>query len=144
MRIIIVIAAFLLFIPATAQKYKQGITGKVFLEHAGELPSPDHPATPQSGVKRVVVIYEITTTDQAKQTGTFFSDISTRRVAEVPTRADGSFKVKLPPGDYSIFIQEGDALYANLFDNRNRINPVTVKPKQYAWLPITIEAQAGN
>lgn len=142
MKFVIFIAALFIIFPSVAQQ--QGIRGKVFIDNSNQLPEPNRRVDPQFGVQRDVLIYELTTTAQAKQTGVFFTDVTTTLVMRVTTKADGSFKVKLPPGSYSVFVQEGDALYANLFDSENRINPVTVKPRQYAWLPITIELQAAN
>jgi hypothetical protein len=46
--------------------------------------------------------------------------------------------VKLAPGTYSVFVQEPEGLFANLFQ-QNRINPVVVKSRQYTWISITIE-----
>jgi hypothetical protein len=139
---IFIAALFLTLTSAFAQQ--QGIKGKVFLDNANQLPSPDRKSDPEFGVQRDVLIYNVTTTSQAKQNGTSFTDITTTLVMKLTTRADGSFKVKLEPGTYSVFVQQGDALYANLFDAQNRINPVTVKPRKYAWLPIIIEVQATN
>jgi hypothetical protein len=93
---------------------------------------------PNAGIKREVVIHQLTTLWQAKHENGIFTTVPTEMVMSVMTENDGSFKVKLPPGEYSVFIKEGGALYANLFE-QNRINPVVVKPKQYSWVTITVE-----
>ena len=73
----------------------------------------------------------------------FFKDIQTPLVTKVLSKPDGSFKLRLPPGKYSVFVKEEDGLFANLFDKNNAINPVTVKEKQYSWLPINVDYKAA-
>lgn len=123
---------------AVAQSLKQGIHGQVFLVASALPDSPSTPSTPNAGIKREVAIYELTTLDMAAHKNGFFENVPTKLVASILSADDGSFRIKLPPGTYSVFIKEGDALYANLFD-QNRINPVVVKPRKYTWLSITVE-----
>lgn len=121
---------------STAQSLKQGIQGQVF-----RLPtSADSLAkeNPQAGVQREVHIYELTTLDQASHENGIFKSVPTQKVLSLTTRVDGKFKVKLAPGTYSVFVQEPEGLFANLFQ-QNRINPVVVKSRQYTWISITIE-----
>lgn len=89
------------------------------------------------------MIYELTSTMDATQVGPFFRDIKTRLVATTQSRQDGTFKIKLPVGVYSVFTKERNGLYANLFDGKGNINPVTVKTGQYAWKTITIDYEAA-
>jgi hypothetical protein len=121
---------------STAQSLKQGIKGQVFL-----LPSSADSlakSNPEAGVQREVHIYELTTLDQASHENGIFKYLPTKKVLSVLTKIDGSFKVKLPPGTYSVLVQQPEGLFANLFE-QNRINPVVVKPKQFAWVTITID-----
>lgn len=115
---------------------RQGIQGQVFLV----VNSPDSTTrgNPEAGVQREVHIYEITTLDQATHHDGIFKDIPTTKVLSLQTRPDGTFKVKLLPGTYSVFVQEPYGLFANLF-KKNQINPVIVKAKQYTWVTITID-----
>ena len=121
---------------SAAQQLKQGIKGQVFL-----LPTSADSlvkANPKAGVQREVHIYELTTLDQAAHENGIFRSVPTTRVSCILTKKDGSFKVKLPPGTYSVFVKEPNGLFANLF-SQNRINPVVVKPKQFTWITISIE-----
>jgi len=121
---------------STAQTPKQGIQGQVFkLPSAADSLAKE---TPEAGVQSIVHIYELTTLDQASHKNGIFKSVPTNLVMTIMTKVDGSFKVKLPPGTYSVFVDMGDSLFANLFKN-NQINPVVVKPKQFAWVTITIE-----
>jgi hypothetical protein len=123
-------------VAAPAQSLKQGIEGHVFLL----VNSPDsaNHESPQAGVQREVHIHELTTLDQVTQENGVFTSVPTANVVTILTDVDGSFKVKMPPGTYSVFIKEPGGLYANLF-KKNQINPVVVKPRQYSWITISIE-----
>ncbi len=123
---------------------REGIKGQVFWISGNQLPGPEDNRSAHYGIQREIHIYELTTLKDVTLTPEgFFSDIKTNLVTSLTTKPDGSFKVRLPPGKYSIFVQESAGLYANLFDKNNAINPVVVKEKQYAWLPITVDYQAA-
>lgn len=122
----------------------QGVKGQVFWISGNQMPGPGHTKSSHYGVQREILIYELTTTIEAQLTPDgFFGDIQTRLIMSVTTKADGSFNVKLPVGKYSVFVKEEKGLYANLFDEKNAINPVEVSEKQYTWLPITIDYEAA-
>jgi hypothetical protein len=123
---------------AQAQTLRQGIQGQVFLVPNSLADSSVTHSNPNTGVRREIVIHELTTLDMTSHENGLFKYVPTASVAVIMSEDDGSFKVKLLPGTYSVFVREGDGLYANLFE-QNRINPVVVKPKQYAWVTITIE-----
>ena len=123
-------------IASKAQSLKQGIQGQVFrLPDAADSLAKDNP---EAGVQSIIHIHELTTLDQASHQNGIFKSVPTNNVMTIMTKADGSFKVKLPPGSYSVFVDMGDSLFANMFKN-NQINPVVVKPKQFAWVTITID-----
>ncbi|MBL7866301.1 MAG: carboxypeptidase regulatory-like domain-containing protein, partial [Cyclobacteriaceae bacterium] len=131
----------LLSLSATGQK--QGLQGQVFWVSGNQMPGPDAVLSPNQGAVREVLIYEITNITDATQIGPFFRDIKTRLVATTTSKPDGTFKVKLPIGSYSVFTREKNGLYANLFDGKGFINPVTIKEGQYAWKTITIDYDAA-
>jgi hypothetical protein len=122
---------------------KQGLHGQVFWVSGNQMPGPESMLSPNQGTSREILIYEITGIKDVTQVGPFFRDVKTKLIASVQSKADGTFKVKLLPGAYSIFTKEKNGLYANLFDERNNINPVTVKPGEYAWKTITIDYDAA-
>lgn len=123
---------------------RQGIKGQVLWVSGNQLPGPDANRSAHYGMKRELHIYEVTTLSQGSQNSNgFFENIQTRLVTTVVTRKDGSFQLKLPPGDYSVFVNEEGGLFANRFDKNNAINPVAVKERQYTWLPITVDYQAA-
>lgn len=127
----------------SALSQKQGLQGQVFWVSGNQMPGPEAVLSPNQGAVREVLIYEITSISDATQVGPFFRDIKTKLVATTQSKPDGTFKVKLPVGSYSIFTRERNGLYANLFDNQGYINPVVVKAGQYAWKTITIDYDAA-
>lgn len=128
---------------ATSQN-RQGIKGQVLWISGNQLPGPGVNRSAHAGVKRELYIYELTTLSQVSQNPDgFFENIQTKLITTIATSSDGSFKLKLPPGDYSVFVKEEGGLFANRFDKNNAINPVAVKERQYAWLPITVDYQAA-
>lgn len=126
-----------------ALSQKQGLKGQVFWVSGNQMPGPEAVLSPNQGASREILIYDLTSFADATQVGPFFRDIKTRLVATVQSKPDGTFKVKLPPGRYSIFTKERNGLYANLFDGDNNINPVVIPPGKYAWKTITIDYEVA-
>jgi putative lipoprotein (rSAM/lipoprotein system) len=81
-------------------------------------------------VKRTIHVYEYTKTSQAESKFTFFSNMQTKLVSTVECDEDGFFEAALPPGKYSVFVEENDSLYANSFDGAGGISPVTIAQSQ--------------
>lgn len=121
---------------------RQGIRGQVFWLSGNQMPGPGREFAPDLGISREIHIYEVTTRTDAIQHETFFTDIKTRLVATVVSGNDGRFKVKLPPGRYSVFVKEPSGLFANLFNTSGEINPVVVEPKKFTWMSITVDYEA--
>ena len=133
----------LLVASMTSVAQKQGLYGQVFWLSGNQMPGPEAMLSPNQGAVREILVYELTTFKDATQVGPFFRDIKTKLVASVTSKQDGTFKVKLPPGAYSVFTKEKNGLYANLFDDKTNINPIMVKDGQYAWKTITIDYEAA-
>jgi len=81
----------------------------------------------QYPVKREVVIYEYTKMNETSHEFTKFFEIYTKLVATTTCDEEGFFELALEPGEYSVFVREGEHLYANLFDGQGGIVPVTVE-----------------
>ncbi len=78
-------------------------------------------------VVRAVHIHEYTHRTEAEhQGGGFHINIQSQRLAKVKTDAEGFFEAALPPGNYSIFIEEEGKFYANLWNSEGYIHAVTV------------------
>jgi hypothetical protein len=139
-KLLLAMLVVVLQLPAMAQK--QGIRGQVFWLSGNQMPGPEKKLPPHQGIVREVVIYPEIKVKDTKQTDGFFTDIQVTPVATILSKADGSFRVKLPPGNYSVFVKESKGLFANLYDGQGVINPVTVKPKKYTWITLTVDYEA--
>lgn len=127
--------------PTLAQK--QGICGKVLWTSGNQMPGPDRKESGSSGVVREVYIYEVTRTTEVKEAGGFYTEIQTKLVKKVKSKKNGSFSVQLPEGTYSVFIKEPDGLWANIFDGKGQINPITVTSKNWTTFTINVNYQAA-
>ena len=127
----------------TVLSQKQGLHGQVFWVSGNQMPGPESILSPNQGAVREVLIYELTSFKDVTQVGPFFRDIKTKMVASIQSKPDGTFKLKLPPGAYSVFTKEKNGLYANLFDEKSNINPVVIKTGEYVWKVITIDYDAA-
>ena len=139
----LLLALLLFTFQLTCEAQKQGIKGQVFWLSGNQMPGPDKIRSPQQGIVREIVIYHGVKLQDTKQTDGFFTEIQSKPIATVITKADGSFKIKLLPGNYSVFVKESKGLFANLFDGQGNINPITVKAKKYTWITLTVDYEAA-
>lgn len=137
-RIFILIVAAIFYSDAA----KQGICGKITWVEGNQMPGPGSRPKPQ-GVVREIYVYEITTSDQVKRDGGFFSEVRSKLVAQAFSKADGSYKISLPPGEYSVFTKEEKGLFANIYDHKGAINTVIVEQGKYTTLNISINYKAA-
>ena len=146
----ITIPALLLLIMTTLNSHtfifckRQGISGNVYLVRGNQMPSPDIKPAPPSGLQTIVYIYELTNVNQVQQAAdpSFYSAINTKLVKAVRTNKKGHFKARLDPGQYSLFIKKDDLYYANLYDEKNNIAPVTVEKKKFTEVDIKADYDA--
>ena len=118
---------------------REGISGQVLWLRSDQMSGPSKTIAPPLGVVREIIIYKATSLKDAQQDDQFFSELKTELVTKTWSKEDGTFKVKLPPGEYSVFTRESRGLYAGLVDKNGCINCVAVKPKKYSWVAITID-----
>lgn len=132
------------FTACASTQPREGIKGQVFWISGNQMPGPEVNKSAHYGVQREVFVYEATTLkDVTVLDNGLYADVKTNLVTTITTKADGSFRLKLEPGKYSLFVKEPGGLFANRFDQHSTINPVTVKEKEYTWLPISIDYQAA-
>lgn len=138
MKKVIVLLAFLSMLQFTKPP-REGISGQVFWVRDDQMSGPSKTIAPPLGVVREILIYKATSLKDAVQDDQFFSEIQTELVTQVWSKENGTFKVKLPPGEYSVFTRESRGLYAGLVDRNGCINCVVVKPRKFSWVAITID-----
>ncbi len=139
----LLLTLLLFTVQLSVEAQKQGVKGQVFWLSGNQMPGPDKGRSPQQGIVREIVIYPEIKLEDTKQTDGFFTDIQIKPIARVISKPDGSFKIKLPPGNYSLFVKESKGLFANLFDGQGIINPITVKAKKYTWITLTVDYEAA-
>ena len=122
---------------------KEGIEGQVFWLSGNQMPGPGKSISPQYGVIREILVYKAATLKEVDQSDQFFNNVRTELVAKAMSKVDGSFKIKLPPGRYSVFTQEPKGLFANIIDQDGCVNCVEVRPKKYSWMTITVDYEAA-
>ena len=125
----------------------QGIQGQVFWIEGNQMPQvleegkiSDREG--KKGVKRTLRIHELTHINQARLGDALFGDIETPLVAEVETDEEGKFSVELPAGKYSVFTEEENGYFANIFDLDSFINPLEVQNGKWTQADILINYQA--
>jgi hypothetical protein len=141
MKKLVVVLAFLsVFHFAWSQR--EGIKGQVFWISGNQMPGPGNQVSPQQGVVRELLIYKAASLKDVVQSDQFYQEVKTELVGKVQSGPDGSFKVKLPPGEYSVFTQEQKGLFANGVDRNGCISCVTINPKKFSWITITVDYEA--
>ena len=138
----LLLTLLLFTVQLSVEAQKQGIKGQVFWISGNQMPGAGKGKSPQQGIIREILVYPEVKLADTKQSDGFFTEISGKPVASTFSKADGSFKIKLPPGNYSVFVKESKGLFANLFDGQGIINPVKVKSKKYIWITLTVDYEA--
>lgn len=137
----IIICSLTAFAPVWCKR--SGIEGYLYKVSGNQMPSPDIKPAPPTGIKGTLFIYELTNISQTvKLEGSFYSSVSTKLIKKVETNDKGYFKVKLPPGKYSLFIQKDTVLYANRFDSQNNVAPIEVQRKKMAKVDVRMDYSA--
>lgn len=123
---------------------KSGIEGTVVKISGNQMPSPDRPPSIPKGIKATVFVYELTNMSQVVRQGQSagYTSISTKLIQKVETKENGSFKVRLPPGKYSLFIKTDNGFYSNSFDAANNIQPVEVVKKKMSKIELRLDNTA--
>lgn len=130
-----------------ADSISQGIAGQVRWYEGNLMPTIVEDTANQQpydgeAVQRTLQVYELTTRDQTTQRSGFFHDLTTERVATVNTDATGHFQLSLPPGQYSVLVEEDQGLFANRFDGEGHLSPVTVRADDVTRVEIKIDYKA--
>jgi hypothetical protein len=126
----------------------QGIMGQVFWVEGNLMPQvsedgsgPTEISNRQS-VQRTLKIHSLTHIDQLSIGDYLIGNIQTREIASIDTEQDGSFRIELPVGKYSLFTVEQEGFFANIFDSENHVNPVEVKSGEWSRYDIVINYKA--
>ena len=111
-------------------KITEGVWGTLVRTEGNCMPVVDFNFCKQYPVKREIVIYEYTKLSETRHEITTFFEIYTKLVETTICDEEGFFEMSLEPGKYSVFVKEGEYLYANGFDGQGGIAPVTVEQQK--------------
>lgn len=122
----------------------QGISGVITELRGNQMPMKGAPVNKPKPISATVFVYEPTHISQVsrQETATLYTAINTKLVASVVSDSTGAFKIALPPGSYSLFVQQGKFFFANSFDSQNYIQLVTVEAGKLTPFNITINSGA--
>ncbi|WP_268034440.1 carboxypeptidase regulatory-like domain-containing protein [Algoriphagus sp. PAP.12] len=126
----------------------EGVTGTVTWLEGNQMPGiidedSETEKNPKGvGVKRTLLIYPLTNVADTKNENGLFTSVSGTPVTTIETEEDGSYQLQLAPGRYSVFTQEENGLFANIFDGDGYIQPITIKENEWNLLDIIINYKA--
>ena len=129
---------------AEAQTVKQGITGRVEIWEGNFMPAIDEKRTNNKitpGAGRRVRVHESVKFEGAMNT-TKHETIPTPIVAEVIADSAGQFAIAVPPGTYSIFVEENGGWYNNGWNDQGIQGAVIVEPDKTSEIVIKITTKA--
>lgn len=149
-KVLIFLLSILFLLGCINQKHssgKQGIIGEVRWIEGNLMPAIGDATYIERAkgipIERDIYIFKaVKQQDALSAGGTFYKSINGELVYRLKSRKDGTFKVKLPPGRYSIFVMEKDGYFANIFDGDNYINPVTVQANKFTAIQIQVNYKA--
>jgi hypothetical protein len=106
------------------------------------MPGPGRGISAQQGVSREIVIYQKIHDSRVQRDNQFVAELPGPPVATVRSQPDGTFKIRLPVGEYSVFTREPKGLFVNVIDRNGCLNCIVVEPKKFTWMTITVDYEA--
>lgn len=92
-------------------KINEGVAGTV-TEKSGNCMPPVGPECKEYPVIRLVHIYDLTSGSQVQKDGKQqIIRVNTRKIATISTDHEGFFQYRLPPGSYSLFVEDNGILW---------------------------------
>ena len=119
------------------------VAGKVQRIMGNQMPSPDQANEEPGGFSTTVYFFEPTLVNMGLPTGEqgVFMMTDKKLVAKVLAEKDGSFKLKLKPGKYSVLLGKEGQYYSNISDLEGMINPVEIN--KGSKKPLVLKADWG-
>lgn len=119
------------------------VTGKVQRVMGNQMPSPDLENEVPGGFSTTVFFFEPTLVNMGMPTGEqgVFLMTNKKLVAKVLAEKDGSFKLKISPGKYSVLLGKEGQYYSNISDLEGLINPIEINKR--TQFPIVLRADWG-
>ena len=127
--------------------YDQGLAGEVRWVEGNLMPTIGDTTYAERArgipIEREIYVFKAVKKENTiSAVGTFYKSVQSELVSKFMTNPDGTFKVSLPAGRYSVFVMEEEGYFANLFDGGNYINPVTVHTNNFTEIQILVNYKA--
>ncbi len=101
---------------------------------------PEEQNIPYQGIPLEIYVHQLTTEAEVDYANGKITRIHTPVAARFFCKSNGTFKVRLPPGEYSVFVRYQNSYYGNLKDSNNNLSPAIITDAQkMAWITITIK-----
>lgn len=122
---------------------KVNVSGKVQRVMGNQMPSPDVNNEEPGGFEATVFFFEPTLMNMGVPTGEqgLFLMTDKKLVAKVLCAKDGSFKLKIKPGKYSVLLGKDGQYYSNISSLDGLINPIDINKKENK--PLVLRADWG-
>lgn len=131
---------FLVTLPGFTAAQKTSISGQLYW-HAAQVSELGNTAI-YNGVPLEIFIHALTTMAEVDVKDGIINKIYTPVISRFFCKRNGSFKTKIPPGEYSVFVKYQNGFYGNIQDRVGNISPAIITAKRNAWITITINYSA--
>lgn len=126
--------------PAISAQQLGTLKGQLYWVPPSDNYSPEKQNIPYNGIPLEIFVHQITTEAEVDYEEGQIHKIYTPVVARFFCKWNGSFKVKLPPGRYSVFVRSQNNFYGNLQDANGNLSPATIEEsKRTTWITITLD-----
>ncbi len=126
-------------------RIKQGVEGQITEITGNQMPMKGAPPSQPKPFPTKVYFYEPTTLQQVTPLSAgapIYTKVNTKLVASVITDSLGNYKVALPVGTYSVFVEHEKRFFANSFDAQQNIQLVGVTKNNITRFNIEVNARA--
>ena len=121
----------------------EGIQGYIYKVSGNQMPMKGKPGKAKGkSIVSELWIYKATTLQQAQGSMPLFSKINTLLAVKVKSDSTGYYQAALPAGVYSVFVKEGDQLFAAETDGQGILNPAVVTAGKITSRNITLTTGA--
>ena len=125
-------------IALSADAQRSFILGKLYWNHA-ESNVASNQIVEYSGIPLEIFIYPLLTKAEVDMEDGSITKIYGSVIQRVLSSWNGTFKIKVPPGSYSVFVLYRNRYYGNLQDVNGNLSPVHVDKKGKYWITITMD-----
>lgn len=121
----------------------QGIKGLILLEKEATMPLKGGSKRSGMPISAMVFVYESATVSQLiDQQGHFAKGLNAKLIKQARSGVDGTFKLKLKPGKYTILLGYNEGMYIPYFSGMDGVAHIEVKKHQFQEIDLSIPASS--